>query len=81
MPRVQEVESSNPKGGPSLTQRCLGAMTWRWAPQTRYTLRRNTTRIMKGLVREINSLSKGRRRSSIRKKVECPASFRNVAKL
>jgi len=29
---------------------CLGAMTWRWAPQTLYTLRRNTASIIKGLV-------------------------------
>jgi len=29
---------------------CLGAVTWRWAPQTRYMLRRNTASIMKGLV-------------------------------
>jgi len=54
VPRVREVESSNPKGRSNLIQRCkrlccLGAMTRRWAPQTRYTLRRNTTSIMKGL--------------------------------
>jgi len=29
---------------------CLGAMTRRWALPTRYTLRRNTESIMKGLV-------------------------------
>ena len=29
--------------------RCLGAMARRCAPQTRYTLRRNTARIMKDL--------------------------------
>ena len=29
---------------------CPGAMTWRWTPQTRYTLRRNTTSIMKNFV-------------------------------
>jgi len=29
---------------------CLGAMTRRWEPTTRYTLRRNTVSIMKGLV-------------------------------
>jgi len=29
---------------------CLGAMLQRWVPPTRYTLRRNTTSIMKGLV-------------------------------
>jgi len=27
-----------------------GVMTRRWAPQTRYTLRRNTTSIMRSLV-------------------------------
>ena len=27
-----------------------GAMTWRWAPPTRYTLRRNTASIMKDLI-------------------------------
>jgi len=31
---------------------CLSAMTQRWALLTRYTLRRNTTCIMKGLVFE-----------------------------
>jgi len=55
----------NPSDRPNLTQRCkrfataqhlrkqlccLGAMTRRWAPQTHYTLRRNTASIMKGLV-------------------------------
>jgi len=30
--------------------RCRGAMTRRWAPQTRYTLLRNTASIMKGLI-------------------------------
>jgi len=28
----------------------LNALTWRWTPQTRYTLRRNTASIIKGLV-------------------------------
>ena len=32
---------------------CPGAMTWRWAPTTRYTLRRITPRIMKDLNRYI----------------------------
>ena len=30
---------------------CPGAMTRRWAPSTRFTLRRNTTSIMKDLIR------------------------------
>jgi len=31
---------------------CLGAVTWRWALQICYMLRRNTARIIKGLVLE-----------------------------
>jgi len=65
IPRVREVESSNPKGRRNLTQRCkrfatastftqVAVLPWRydrrWALQTRYTLRRNTTNTMKGLV-------------------------------
>jgi len=30
----------------------LGAITWRWVQQARYTLRRNTASTMKGLVLE-----------------------------
>ena len=29
---------------------CLGAMTWRWAPLTRYTFQRIIARIMKDLI-------------------------------
>ena len=31
-------------------QCCLGAMMWRWAPQTHYMLQRNTTSITKKLI-------------------------------
>jgi len=66
LPRVQEVKSSKRKGRPNLTQRCkrlataststqVAVLPWRymtrrWAPQSRYTLRRNTASVMKGLV-------------------------------
>jgi len=46
VPRVREVEISFPKDAPNLAH----SMTRRWAPPTRYTLRRNTASIMKGLV-------------------------------
>ena len=29
---------------------CLGVMTWRWVPQTRYTLRRNVASLTKDLI-------------------------------
>jgi len=45
--RVREVWVQIPVR-PNLILRCLGAMTWRWTPQTRYTLRRNTASILKG---------------------------------
>jgi len=66
VPRVREVESSFPKGRPNLAQRCkrfataststqvavlpFRYVTQRWAPPTRYTLRRNPAIIIKGLV-------------------------------
>jgi len=37
---------------------CLGGMTRRWAPPTRYTLRRNTANVMKGLVLDITNSHK-----------------------
>jgi len=44
-----------PSGSPPLQHLrrylfCLDAMTWRLAQQTRYTLRRNTANMMKGLI-------------------------------
>jgi len=44
VPRVRKVESLFPEDGQSYTA------LRRWAPPTRYTLRRNTASIMKGLV-------------------------------
>jgi len=63
VPRVRDFESKRPAkyytALPTVRHRfniyagylcCLGAMTQKWAPQTRYTLRRNTASIMKGLI-------------------------------
>jgi len=65
VPRVREVDSSFPKRPVKsytvlqtfrhhfniYASSCVafGAMTQRWAPPTRYTLRRNMARIMKGI--------------------------------
>jgi len=62
VPHVWEVESSNPKGWPnlySIAKVChhfniytVAVLLWHYdvkiAPQTRYTLRRNTAGMMKG---------------------------------
>ena len=52
--RTSQIEHSVANGSPSLRhffeKSCAGAMTRRWVPLTRYTLRRNTASIMKDLI-------------------------------